>query len=184
MTKDSYYFPHDYNARNDRKIAALVKKHRAAGYGVFWITCEMMHEEGGNIEFDEITFGAIAKDANEEVEFVKIVISDCVTEFRLFKREDDIVLSGRVSRNLEKRQELSKSRAIAGQKGRLAQQSSAKERKEKKERKEEDFGFEFSADKLEVLFKDGTSQILGKSQLLRLQHGDLKPGDIEKDKIY
>jgi hypothetical protein len=130
MTKDSYYFSHDYNARNDRKIAALVKKHKAAGYGVFWIACEMMHEEGGHIELDEITFGAIAKDSNEEVGVVKSIIIDCIKEFKLFKMEEDIVISGRVSRNLEKRQALSKSRAIAGQRGAIAQQNKAKERKE------------------------------------------------------
>lgn len=179
MAKDSYYFPHDYNARNDRKIAALVKKHKAAGYGVFWITCEMMHEEDGHIEFDDITFGAIAKDANEEIDFVKIVITDCVKEFKLFKMEEDIVISGRVSRNLEKRQELSKSRAIAGQKGRLAQQTGAKERKERKEIKE-NRGCNFSLDKTEVIFEDGTTEKLGEGQILDLQRGNLSARSLIK----
>lgn len=140
MAKDSYYFPHDYNARNDRKIAALVKKHKAAGYGVFWITCEMMHEEDGHIEFDDITFGAIAKDSNEDIDFVKQVVIDCVTEFKLFKREDDIVISGRVSRNLEHRKEISKSRSKAGKSSALAKQMSTNveqpDTKKGKERKE------------------------------------------------
>lgn len=183
MAKDSYYFPHDYNARNDRKIAALVKKHKAAGYGVFWITCEMMHEEDGNIEFDEITFGAIAKDANEEVEFVKTVITDCIKDFKLFIMEDDIVISGRVSRNLEKRQELSKSRAIAGQKGRLAQQNSAKERKERKEIKE-NMGFCFLPDSLEVAFEDGSKQKLGEVQTLEFKNGRLLPKQVIKGEIH
>lgn len=183
MAKDSYYFQHDYNARNDRKIAALVKKHRAAGYGVFWITCEMMHEEDGNIEFDDITFGAIAKDSNEEVDFVKMVITDCITEFKLFKREDDIILSGRVSRNLEKRQEVSKSRAIAGQKGAIAQQNKAKERKEIKERKE-NMGVNFLPELFEVVFEDGSTQKLGDVQRLEFKNGNLLPKQIIKGNIY
>jgi hypothetical protein len=180
MAKDSYYFPHDYNARNDRKIAALIQKHKAAGYGVFWITCEMMHEEDGNIEFDDITFGAIAKDSNESVDFVKMVITDCTKEFKLFKMEDDIVISGRVSRNLEKRQEISKSRAIAGQKGRLAQQNSAKERKE---RKKEDVGVFICPELLEVSFPDGTKQKLGIEQSLEFRNGRLLPKQIFKGEI-
>lgn len=183
MAKDSYYFPHDYNARNDRKIAALVKKHKAAGYGVFWITCEMMHEEDGHIEFDEITFGAIAKDANEDISFVKTVITDCIKEFKLFKMEEDIVISGRVSRNLEKRQELSKSRAIAGQKGRLAQQTSAKERKERKEKKE-NIGVEILPDTFEVVFDDGSKQKLGEVQKMEYKSGSLLPKQITKGEIH
>jgi hypothetical protein len=182
MAKDAYYFPHDYNARNDRKIAALVKKHKAAGYGVFWITCEMMHEEDGSIEFDEITFGAIAKDSNEDLGLVKTIITDCIREFKLFKMDDDIVISGRVSRNLEKRQEVSKSRAIAGQKGAIAQQNKAKERKEIKEKKEIR-GIDFSPDLLEVIFPDGSRQELGQAQQRRLKEGNYEPHYIKKGEI-
>jgi hypothetical protein len=178
-TKDSLFFRHDYNARNDRKIAALVKKHKSAGYGIFWITCEMMHEEGGQIEFDDITFGALAKDANEEISLVKSVISDCITEFKLFKRDNDIVISGRVSRNLEWKQSISNSRANAGKRGAIAKQMSGNSQ-QKKERKKEDSGFEFSADGLGVIFQDGTFQEFGQSQLLRFKHGDIKPEEITK----
>jgi len=192
MAKDSYYFPHDYNARNDRKIAALVKKHKAAGYGVFWITCEMMHEEDGNIEFDEITFGAIAKDANEEIDFVKSVINDCIKEFKLFKMEDDIVISGRVSRNLEKRQEISKSRSEAGkrsanvrQMSTSVEQKATKKGKERKEIKEsnEIFGVLFFLDKKQVELSDGTFQDLGQRQLEMIDEGSMKPHFIKKGKI-
>ncbi len=180
MAKDSYYFPHDYNARNDRKIAALIQKHKAAGYGVFWITCEMMHEEDGNIEFDDITFGAIAKDSNESVEFVKMVISDCTKEFKLFKMEDDIVISGRVSRNLEKKQMVSNSRAIAGKAGANARQKQAYKIKENKIK---DIGIKFLPDKLEVEFEDGSTQKLGKVQSLDFQNGSLLPKQILKGEI-
>lgn len=180
MAKDSYYFPHDHNARNDRKIAALIKRHKSAGYGVFWIICEMMHEEDGSIEFDEITFGAIAKDSNEDSEFIKTVINDCITDFKLFSMEQDIVISGRVSRNLEKRQEISKSRSIAGKRGAIAKQTDAKKEKEIKERNK---GIFFSESGDEVTFQDGSSQKLGISQKVRFLNKDIKPEEIIKGQI-
>lgn len=193
-TKDSLFFRHDYNARNDRKIAALVKKHKSAGYGIFWITCEMMHEEGGHIEFDDITFGALAKDANEELEFVKQVISDCITEFRLFKREDDIVVSGRVSRNLEWKQTVSNSRSNAGKRGAIAKQMAANAEQlpdncqQKKERKKERnieyfLGVSFSEDGKSVFFSDGSSQVLGQRQLQRMKDSNYQPHYIKKGQI-
>lgn len=189
-TKDSLFFRHDYNARNDRKIAALVKKHKAAGYGIFWITCEMMHEEGGHIEFDDITFGALAKDCNEEVEFIKQVISDCITDFKLFKREDDIIISGRVSRNLEWKQELSKSRSEAGKAGAKAKQmlANGQQPEAKKERKKErnignGLGVRFSEDRLSVFFEDGSSQLLGQRQLQRMKDSSYQPHYIKKGEI-
>jgi len=84
--------------------------------------------------------------------------------------EDDIVISGRVSRNLERRQELSKSRAIAGQKGRLAQQNTAKERKERKERKEIR-GIYFLPESFEVVFEDDTKQKLSEFEISKLKSG-------------
>lgn len=192
-TKDSLFFRHDYNARNDRKIAALVKKHKSAGYGIFWITCEMMHEEGGHIEFDDITFGALAKDCNEDIEFVKQVINDCISEFKLFKKENDIIISGRVSRNLEWKQELSKSRSNAGKRGAIARQMSTSDEQNqaKKERKKEikkggvgDFlGIRFSDDGMVVFFSDESSQKLGQRQLQRMKDSNYQPHYIKKGEI-
>jgi len=42
------------------------------------------------------------------------------------------------------------------------------------------FGESFSEDKKWVIFPDGEKQKLGKSQLLRLQMNDIKPGEIQK----
>ena len=40
MPKDTFYFSHDYNARNDEKIKRLIRKHGMQGYGVFWSIVE------------------------------------------------------------------------------------------------------------------------------------------------
>ena len=42
--KDSRYFKHDANARNDPKIKALLNKYKMEGYGRYWIVVEMLRE--------------------------------------------------------------------------------------------------------------------------------------------
>lgn len=117
MAKDSYYFPHDYNARNDRKIVALIRDYKGAGYGIFWATCEMMHEENGSLEFDAMTISAIAGDINEDIELVKEVLDMCVNKYRLFSKQDISICSNRVTRNLEDRLDKKKVKIEAGRLG-------------------------------------------------------------------
>ena len=153
MPKDErFYFSHDYNARNDKKISALVREFKSAGYGIYWCMAEMLHEEGGSLEFDELTISAIAKDLNEEIEFVETVIKKCISNFKLFHIDNDnILVANRVNRNLDKRKTISEVRSVAGkngaiakqtqaiakQKEAIAEQNQAKERKEKENKEKE-----------------------------------------------
>lgn len=120
------YFAHDYSARHDRKIAALIEKYKSSGYGIFWATCEMMHEEGGELELDEITYGAISKNVNEDKILLKNVISDCIEIFKLFVLFDGKLTSNRVKKNLDKRLNLSDIRSKAGKAGAKAKQKLSK----------------------------------------------------------
>jgi len=43
MPKDTYYFSHDYNCRNDEKIKRLLRKHGMCGYGIFWSIVEDLY---------------------------------------------------------------------------------------------------------------------------------------------
>ena len=62
MSKETFYFSHDYNARNDIKIQALLVEHGAAGYGVYWIIVEILHEETAKkLKQNNLTYVAIAK---------------------------------------------------------------------------------------------------------------------------
>jgi len=119
MAKETYYFSHDYNARNDKKISALVRDFKSSGYGIFWATCEMMHEEGGILEFDDLTLDAIAKDINEESEYVKKVLDRCIEKYKLFIKDDILLQSSRVHRNLETKNEKKAVKAEAGRLGGL-----------------------------------------------------------------
>lgn len=190
MAKESYYFSHDYNARNDRKIAALVSEYKAAGYGIFWCACEMMHEEGGALEMDEITYYAIAKDLNEDVNFVKSVIEKCISFFRLFTVQDGKMESSRVKTNLNKRLKISEVRTNAGKASANArqmstnvQQNSTKKGKKERKEKKESRGVNFSADGSIVLFSDGSSQPLGMEQQRRFKDGRYEPHYIKKGEI-
>jgi len=111
------YFSHDHNARHDRKIVALVNKYKATGYGVFWATNEMMHEEGGELEYDELTFCAIAKQLNEEEILVETVIKDCVNIFKLYILSGEKITSNRVKRNLTGSKERKLAKIEAGRRG-------------------------------------------------------------------
>lgn len=128
MAKEAYYFSHDYNARNDKKTAALVRDYKSSGYGIFWATCEMMHEEGGHLEFDILTIEAIATDLNEDPELITEVLEKCVSKYRLFTKQNEaneakdsasVLQSSRVHRNLEGKNEKKAVKAEAGRLGGL-----------------------------------------------------------------
>ena len=71
--KDAYYFPHDYNARNDEKVLGLLHTRGMAGYGCYWMLVEMLHEAGGILALncERIAF-ALRMDSKD----VKAVIED------------------------------------------------------------------------------------------------------------
>ena len=44
MKKDTFYFPHDYNAASDEKIEELLFKLGNEGYGIYWRIIEMLYQ--------------------------------------------------------------------------------------------------------------------------------------------
>jgi hypothetical protein len=47
MAKDAYYFPHDSNAREDRKHIKVMSIHGWEAYGVYWAFIEILREQDG-----------------------------------------------------------------------------------------------------------------------------------------
>jgi len=45
--KDSLYFPHDHNAKDDEKILELRAEFGAEGYGIYWMLIESMFNNNG-----------------------------------------------------------------------------------------------------------------------------------------
>jgi len=142
MKKDTFYFPHDYNARNDLRTQALLFTHGAAGYGIYWCIIEILHEESGHsLKYSELTWTSIARQMSTSVEQVLTVVDACI-ELELFERQGDAVISVRVLENIEHREYIRGQRSKAGKRSASVRQMSTsveqnptKERKEK-ERKE------------------------------------------------
>lgn len=100
MAKDTYYFSHDYNARNDEKIKRLVRKHKYIGYGLFWAIVEDLYNNDNSLPFD---YEGIADDFRTDSELIKSIIHD----FDLFVIEEKHFYSLSIKRRLEERNDKS-----------------------------------------------------------------------------
>src|SRR5690349_4967161 len=101
MAKDTYYFKHDYNARNDLKMQALIHDFKASGYGIYWAVAEILHEEKNHaLPLKRMVFLAIAKQINEDADLVESIIKACISEYELFYESDGNFSSKRVNSNI------------------------------------------------------------------------------------
>jgi hypothetical protein len=96
MSKDTFYFSHDYNARNDIKIKKLIAKHNYNGYGLFWAIIEDLYNNANALPLD---YECIAFDLRADIETLKSIIND----FDLFVIKDGSFGSLSVERRLEQR---------------------------------------------------------------------------------
>jgi len=96
MSKETYYFSHDYNARTDEKIKLLIRKHGLKGYGIFWAIIEDLYNNANALRLD---CEGIAFELREDVETIKSVIQD----FDLFQIKDNYFGSLSVQDRLNKR---------------------------------------------------------------------------------
>lgn len=101
MAKDStFYFSHDYNARNDIKIIKLIAKKGYEGYGIYWALIEDLYNNDNLLEYD-IDILSFTYRSSEEI--IKSVIED----FNLFIVEDRFIKSLSVQKRLDARNEKS-----------------------------------------------------------------------------
>lgn len=110
MSKDCYYFSHDYHARHDPKLEALFLDHGLAGIGAYWCLVEMMYEQGCHIEKN---YERLSKSLRTDVDFIKSVIES----YGLFIVHDDTVTSSSVQSRIQERIEKAKVKAEAGRVG-------------------------------------------------------------------
>jgi len=80
--KETFFFPHDYNARNDRKLVKLACMHGMAGIGIYWCIVEKLYEEAGFLPLD---LEGIAYELRTDFKLVKSVIHD----FELFQIDEE-----------------------------------------------------------------------------------------------
>lgn len=77
------YFSHDSNARNDEKLIRLRIRHKAAGYGVYFMLLEILREKKDFLCPRD--YNAIAYELREDAALVKSVIED----YGLFEFTED-----------------------------------------------------------------------------------------------
>jgi hypothetical protein len=128
--KNSYYFPHDYHARFDPKLCALIKTFGMEGYGTWWMLVEIMHEQGGQIEKFPKLYEGLAQDLKQNEAHLKQIISALISDFKLLKEDAEYIWSDRVLRNMK---DLEHKRTQKVEAGRLGGIESGKKRSKTKQ---------------------------------------------------
>jgi hypothetical protein len=98
--KETFYFSHDYNTRQDIKIKKLLQKHGMAGYGIFWCIVEDLYNNANALPTD---YEGIAYELRTDCEVVKSIIKD----FDLFVFNGEMFGSLSIQSRLDKRAEKS-----------------------------------------------------------------------------
>lgn len=107
MTKTAYYFPHDYNARTDPKLQAVMVRHGITGIGAYWCIVEQLYEQGGVLAVDSIPAIAFSLHADEKLIF------SVVNDFDLFVVDEEKFYSPSANRRLDERKKVSDARREA-----------------------------------------------------------------------
>lgn len=111
MEKQSYYFSHDSNARNDIKIMKLRQKHGMAGYGVYWCVIEILRDTA-DYKLSEQDIEVISFQLGETPDLVNSVIND----FGLFVHEQASFYSVRLQRSMSKFVAKKRAQSMGGKK--------------------------------------------------------------------
>lgn len=108
MAKETFYFKHDYNSRNDPKLVKLIRSHGMAGIGIFWCMNEMMYEQGGQLpmDFEDLAF---------ELRSDSKIIESIVSESKLYENDGKVFWSNSVRRRLDERKSVADGRKAAAE---------------------------------------------------------------------
>lgn len=113
--KDAYYFPHDSNARSDEKCLYIISKYGAAGYGLYWMFIETMHEQGDGKLTCELLEG-LSFSYNTDITLLKQFYNDAI-KAKLFITDGEKYWSERVLKNKSEFEEKKKIKSEAGKRG-------------------------------------------------------------------
>lgn len=124
----TFYFPHDFNAGQDYKIIALISKHSASGYGVYWRIIEMLHSDDSHtLPNNEMIWSVIAMTMNVPTKDVKNIIDTCIEFKLLYLDEGGLIYSNRVNCNIGYRKDKIEQRKNAGKMSALKKQQNTNE---------------------------------------------------------
>ena len=128
--KESFYFSHDYNARNDDKILEIRDKYKNDGYAVFFYCLETMAERGDGYLIPSL-LGGLSLSYGVGKEWLLEFLEFCV-KIGIFKKDDKGYYNSRMIDHINFRAKLSQA-GTEGAKKRWGGYSTpnAKERKGK-----------------------------------------------------
>lgn len=101
MKKDSFYFPHDYNSRNDVKCLFLRQQLGMEGYGIFWFLVESLAESGGILPLKIVPVLAM------QMQVPDVKVNAVINSFELFIIHNESFFSIRLNEHLNLRKILS-----------------------------------------------------------------------------
>jgi uncharacterized protein YdaU (DUF1376 family) len=110
--KESYYFSHDSNARNDVKVIKLRRQLGLEGYGLYWCLIEMLRDTP---EY-KLPINSL-DDFAYELHISREKIETVIYNYDLFTVDEDQFFSERLIRNMEKYSETKKRLSEAGKAG-------------------------------------------------------------------
>ena len=105
--KDTFFFSHDFGARNDPKLQNVLMEHGCEGLGVFWCVVEQVYEQGGSLPLSNCK--SIAFALHVECSVVESVVND----YALFENDGENFWSVSINNRLNKRAEIAQKRKNA-----------------------------------------------------------------------
>lgn len=108
--KETCYFSHDANAKDDFKVMLLIEELGLEGYGIFWVLIETLREQQ-NYKYPLKLLSVLARKYNTTLAKLEVVVRN----YHLFIIEDDCFFySSSLNRRMQKMEEAIEQRVIAG----------------------------------------------------------------------
>lgn len=101
--KDTYYFSHDMNARNDPDILSMRSVFGSEGYGWYWIIIEMLREQPDHkIRITKYVWNALAMQMQCAADAAHNFVHACINEHDLFASDGEYFWSESLLRRMKK----------------------------------------------------------------------------------
>ena len=102
--KETYYFSHDYNARNDPKILAMRSEYGAEGYGWYWMIIEILREQPKyKLENNKYLCITLAMQLQCNNNALHEYVEKCINEYKLFETDGTYFWSNSLLRRMAQR---------------------------------------------------------------------------------
>lgn len=113
IRKESYYFSHDSNAKDDPKCVLLIEQLGLEGYGIFWVLVEILRDQP-DFKYPLRLIPALARRYNTSSEKIKTIISS----YELFRIEnEEFFFSESLNRRMQIYIDKKKALSEAGKRG-------------------------------------------------------------------